>query len=206
MERLTIRNSDGSVSQPTATTIAAVFQRLAAYEDTGLAPEDLDLGLNAAVRKKAGAEYYGITPDQMERAVELFHAEEEGYLHIAPCKIGDTVFWVHGGVVSECRVGRLQVNRTGLFICLRSKVSHGAFRVDLSWKKYIFPTREEAEAALQSVTNRNGLERGGFQNGNSHDAVKNWPPYLDLPKRNESLVEKQATSDLYDEDGGDIYE
>ena len=56
------------------------------------------------------------------------------------------------------------------------------------------------------VTNRNGLERGGFQNGNSHDAAKNWPPYLDLPKRQESLAEKQATSDLYDEDGGDIYE
>lgn len=41
MERLTIRNSDGSVSQPTATTIEAVFQRLAAYEDTGLSPEEI---------------------------------------------------------------------------------------------------------------------------------------------------------------------
>lgn len=33
MERLTIRNSDGSVSQPTSTTIQAVFEKLAAYED-----------------------------------------------------------------------------------------------------------------------------------------------------------------------------
>ena len=34
MERLTIRNSDGTVSQPTGTTVEAVFYRLADYEDT----------------------------------------------------------------------------------------------------------------------------------------------------------------------------
>ena len=33
MERLTIRNSDGTVSQPTSTTVEAVFYRLADYED-----------------------------------------------------------------------------------------------------------------------------------------------------------------------------
>ena len=32
MERLTIRNSDGTVSQPTSTTIEAAFYRLADYE------------------------------------------------------------------------------------------------------------------------------------------------------------------------------
>ncbi|MCX4373471.1 MAG: hypothetical protein OSJ58_16955 [Dysosmobacter sp.] len=41
MERLTMRNSDGSVSQPTGTTVEAVFYRLAAYEDTGLEPEEI---------------------------------------------------------------------------------------------------------------------------------------------------------------------
>lgn len=41
MERLTMRNSDGSVSQPTSTTVEAVFYRLAAYEDTGLTPEEI---------------------------------------------------------------------------------------------------------------------------------------------------------------------
>ena len=38
MERLTIRNSDGSVSQPTGLNWAAALERLAAYEDTGLEP------------------------------------------------------------------------------------------------------------------------------------------------------------------------
>lgn len=41
MKRLTIRNSDGSVSQPTGTTVEEVFYRLAEYEDTGFTPADV---------------------------------------------------------------------------------------------------------------------------------------------------------------------
>ena len=41
VERLTIRNGDGSVSQPTSTTVEAVFERLALYEDTGFTPADV---------------------------------------------------------------------------------------------------------------------------------------------------------------------
>lgn len=41
MKRLTIRNSDGTVSQPTATAVEEVFYRLADYEDTGLTPEEI---------------------------------------------------------------------------------------------------------------------------------------------------------------------
>lgn len=41
MERLTIRNSDGTVSQPTGTTVEAVFYRLAAYEDTNREPAEI---------------------------------------------------------------------------------------------------------------------------------------------------------------------
>ena len=41
MERLTIRNSDGTVSQPTSTTVEAVFYRLADYEDTNREPDEI---------------------------------------------------------------------------------------------------------------------------------------------------------------------
>lgn len=41
MNRLTMRNSDGTVSQPTSTTIESAFYRLAEYEDLGYTPEDL---------------------------------------------------------------------------------------------------------------------------------------------------------------------
>lgn len=42
MERMTIRNSDGSVSQPTNLKWAEALERLAAYEDTGLEPEEIE--------------------------------------------------------------------------------------------------------------------------------------------------------------------
>ena len=76
-------------------------------------------------------------------------AEQDGRLVVLPCKVGDAVYWLHNDVITECRVHRVQMNRTGLFICLKSKVSHGAFRVDICLGKTVFMTREEAEAALK---------------------------------------------------------
>jgi len=40
-KRLTMRNSDGTVSQPTSTSVEQVFYRLADYEDLGYTPEEL---------------------------------------------------------------------------------------------------------------------------------------------------------------------
>lgn len=40
-KRLTIRNSDGTVSQPTTTTVEDVFYKLAEYEDIGYTPSEL---------------------------------------------------------------------------------------------------------------------------------------------------------------------
>ena len=88
----------------------------------------------------------GIVP--FDRLLELADADRAGRLVVLPCKVGDAVYWLHNDVITECRVHRVQMNRTGLFICLKSKVSHGAFRVDICLGKTVFLTREEAEAAL----------------------------------------------------------
>lgn len=79
MERLTIRNSDGSVSQPTSTTIQAVFEKLAAYEDTGLEPEEF----------KESADFVL----EMNKKLKLYlDAEQEGRLVVLPCKVGDFLY------------------------------------------------------------------------------------------------------------------
>ena len=88
----------------------------------------------------------GIVP--FDRLLELADADRAGRLVVLPCKVGDAAYWLHNGIITECRVHRIQMNRTGLFICLKSKVSHGAFRMD-SIGKTVFLTREEAEAALK---------------------------------------------------------
>lgn len=59
-------------------------KRLGAYEETGLEPEDLAPGLNAAVRRKFGAEYYGLSCEEMDRAVDLFQADREGRVVVLP--------------------------------------------------------------------------------------------------------------------------
>ena len=53
-KRLTIRNSDGSVSQPTNSTIEKVFNRLAELED------DLESGKIIRLPCKVGADVWGI--------------------------------------------------------------------------------------------------------------------------------------------------
>lgn len=74
-ERLTIRNSDGTVSQPTNTTIESVFYRLAEYEDTDLRPEDI------AEYKKVEdwLVQNGIT---FSHVIELLQAEKDGLVMV----------------------------------------------------------------------------------------------------------------------------
>lgn len=88
----------------------------------------------------------GIVP--LERLLELADADRAGRLVVLPCKVGDTVYWLHNGVITECRLYSVRKNRTGLFIYLKSKVVHGAFQLDTCLGKTVFLNREKAEAAL----------------------------------------------------------
>lgn len=123
-----------------------VWERLKAYEDTHMMPSDvtsmrMDMVIIAAL-------FNGVDVDRLQ---ELAEADRAGRLVVLPCKVGDTVYWVHGAVITECKVHRIQKNRNGLYICLKSKKSHGAFRTDLSIGKTVFLTREEAEKALEAM-------------------------------------------------------
>ena len=148
MERLTERWGEDDVWVKDHDYVTAAY-RLAAYEDTGLTPE------RCAEFARADAEgRYIVMRDAEQEGVarlrELVEADKDGRLAVLPCKVGDTVYWVHGAVITECKVYRVQKNRNGLYICLKSKKSHGAFRTDLSIGKTVFLTREEAEKALEA--------------------------------------------------------
>ena len=156
MERLTQRLRTGEVlmapeyeEKYTAEEWIDVLQdRLAAYEDTHMMPADvmsmrMDMAIITALLHDC----------DVDRMRDLAEADRDGRVVVLPCKVGDTVYWVHGAVITECRVHRIQKNRNGLYICLKSNVSHGAFRADLSIGKTVFLTREEAEAALEAKSN-----------------------------------------------------
>ena len=154
MERLTFEGNFCDIAQCKeipcpyngACSQRKVWERLKAYEDTHMMPSDvtsmrMDMVIIAAL-------FNGVDVDRMK---ELAEADKDGRLVVLPCKVGDTVYWVHGAVITECKVHRIQKNRNGLYICLKSKKSHGAFRTDLSIGKTVFLTREEAEKALEAM-------------------------------------------------------
>jgi hypothetical protein len=83
MDRLTVRRSDGRVAianndgaTPLEQTmkIPLVLSRLAAYEDTGLEPEDLTRVFNEEAILKLAGQVLGATPDRIR---ELAQADRE---------------------------------------------------------------------------------------------------------------------------------
>ena len=70
--------------------IRAVMNRLAAYEDTGLEPEEInDMALEVATLKTIESMYDGLgNPDHLR---DLLHAEQDGRLVMLPCKVGE--YW-----------------------------------------------------------------------------------------------------------------
>lgn len=126
---------------------AAHCPLLRQYLDTGMTPEAFQsyvVFLQDLIGDQKASE-------ALDRFRQLAEAGRDGRLVVQPCKVGDTVYWVHGAVITECKVHRIQKNRNGLYICLKSNVSHGAFRTDRFFGKSIFLTCEEAKAALEAM-------------------------------------------------------
>lgn len=130
--------SDGNCSQK------QVWERLKAYEDAGLSPQ-------ACAEAREIEETLSGCDYSISRMVELMKADKDGRVLILPCKVGDMAYWVHNGVITGCHVYRIQVNRKGTFVFLKSTISHGGFRTDACLGKTVFLSREEAEKALQEM-------------------------------------------------------
>lgn len=106
----------------------ACMNRLAAYEDSGLSPQEVR---------------------------ELAKAKAEGRLVVLPCKAGDTI-WKIKAVFSyfskpmEDRVERIIITNSEILVYCTSGTK---FSVN-SIGKIVFLTREEAEKALEGLENR----------------------------------------------------
>lgn len=152
MEHLTIRNSDGTVSQPADLKWAEALKKLAAYEDTGLEPEEAE-ACKVALMGKTLAEIKEIEGLSIERMKELAKAEAEDRLLILPCKVGDTVYLIKQVMIGtksifDARVNGISVSYAGdviLHFGGHPPVSYCASSIG----ETIFLTRAEAEAALR---------------------------------------------------------
>ena len=128
----------------------AAWSRLAAYEDTRLTPEEIDMDHEAAEQLRQLCQ--GCDLDRLE---ELAEADKAGRLVVLPCKVGQRVFALldTDKHISECEVKQIGMGNKIGFIGLEPIGARGReYGVALNgFGKTVFLTREEAEAALEAM-------------------------------------------------------
>lgn len=155
MERLTFEGNFCDIAQCRelpcpyngACSQRKVWERLAAYWDTGLTPE------RCAEFARADAEgRYIVMRDAEQEGVarlrELAEADKDGRLVVLPCKVGDTVYFALLGRIIEKQVFSIVsfLNSTRIYCDGTSEY----FRPEDIGKTF-FLTRDEAEKALEAM-------------------------------------------------------
>ena len=177
MERLTKRDTDGQAmmdcqkceadwtgkhGKPMADCTALYCRnrlkdRLAAYEDSRCAPEEVlpkDKADEIAMKLMRFAELESLC--SYTRLRELAEADKDGRVVVPPCKVGDRLYEVTGRkTISVYKVRAIRVELFSLFIewdivegfVWQSLAGINAEEIG----KTVFLTREEAEEALKEV-------------------------------------------------------
>lgn len=131
---------------------AAVCDRLAAYEDTGLSPEKVSW------MKEVVEAAFDNDTSRIERAHNLHVADKEGRVVVLPCKVGDTVFARldnKSKYVCECKVKQIVVGNIGFVTFAPIGAPEREYDVSLrGFGKTVFLSREEAEKALQEMEDK----------------------------------------------------
>ena len=156
MERLTERWGEGDVWVKEHDYVSAAH-RLAAYEDTGLTPEELHaywVFLEDMIGEQKASE-------ALDRFRQLVKADRDGRVVVLPCKVGDRLYEVTGRkTISVYKVRAICVELFGLFI--EWDIVEGFVWQSLSGinagelGKTVFLTRKEAEKALEAMNDGNG--------------------------------------------------
>ena len=111
-----------------------VWERLKAYEDTGMTPEQCE---NAkAIIESA----FSDDTSKAERIRELAKADKDGRLVVLPCKVGDTVLRIK-------RTFEEYPDRSKPYIEPSGFLLQDVFNIS----KTVFLTSEEAEKALEAM-------------------------------------------------------
>ena len=156
MERLTeYEVVSGHVHAVPTEDLDQAMMRLAAYEDTGMEPEQCE---NAKVIIESA---FSDDTSKSERIRELLKADKDGRLVVLPCKVGDRLYEVTGRkTISVYKVKAIRVELFGLFI--EWDIVEGFVWQSLSGinareiGKTVFLNHEEAEKALEAMNDGNG--------------------------------------------------
>ena len=124
--------------------VPRIYARLAAYEGTGLEPEqvmELKSFTQGGIHK---------VDDGWKHVQDLLQAEKEGRMVLLPCKVGDTVWVIWGKDVIYYIVDRIHILANNQ-VQIRAKhhVIDNVYLYPDMFGKTVFLTREEAEEALK---------------------------------------------------------
>lgn len=166
MERLTKRDHEGlyypycfecchghpdAVACLSCTFDGKIIERLAAYEDTGLEPEEVkDMADNAETRLLTWFENrYGFPIGEL---MGLLEAKQQARLVVLPCKVGDTVWCITGmynNTIKPAKVREFVIADGGILdLCVETD---NRICYQDSFNSF-FLTREEAERAMEGGT------------------------------------------------------
>ena len=148
MERLTYRDKDGmAMMKERGGWKSGGIDRLAAYEDTGLEPEEI---ADFMKRWEQTVEIGGMLKKYcIDHIRDLLHAEQDGRLVVLPCKVGDSVYIpdLEQKIPVKVRVQGISISVSG-----RTILRFDGYPVESAWGdgcgKDWFLNREDAEAAL----------------------------------------------------------
>lgn len=165
MERLTFEGNFCDIAQCReipcpyngACSQRKVWERLKAYEDTGLTPEEVlpkDKADEIALKLMRLADLESLC--SYTRLRDLAEADKDGRVVMLPCKVGDRLYEVTGRkTISVYKVKAIRVELFGLFI--EWDIVEGFVWQSLSGinageiGRTVFLTREEAEKALEAM-------------------------------------------------------
>ena len=157
MDRLTYRDKDGfPMMKKRGGSKQGGVERLAAYEDTGLTPE-------ACAEAREAGKVLSSCDISFGRLAELLTADKDGRLVVLPCKVGDTL-WVTGRdnvpremalEAPDIRAVCTDEDNLCMSTCNRKPDGFCAYRLrndGADVGKTVFLTREEAEKALEAMS------------------------------------------------------
>lgn len=126
----------GSFCEGGACSQKKVWERLKAYEDTGLEPKQ-------CANAKALVEMaFDNDTDKVEHIVELLRADKEGRVVVLPVPMETTLYSIFAATHHLLKEGESPISEIEMG-------EHNAFSVCRQFGKTIFRLREEAEQALE---------------------------------------------------------
>ena len=128
-----------------------LIERLAAYEETGLTPEEIKAPFTEDTMINLEAQALGVEPSRLR---ELAEADKDGRVVVLPCKVGDTVWRIIRD--GEPHITRDEVRDMYFADDMTPCVELVGGRVTFTEKfgKTVFLSREEAEKALQETEDK----------------------------------------------------